>query len=263
VETGLKDKVVVVTGGAAGIGNATVQLFLAEGAKVAAGDLDVTPLKELEAGDQLLPVEVDLGDPAGPGELVEHAVAEFGGIDCVVNNVGIVKPRDSFVSITDDDWDQIMQINFYCAMRTTRAAIPHLLERGKGSLVHVASEVARQPDPFFIDYSVTKAAIVCASKALSVEYGPQGIRSNCVTPGPTRTPLWDKPGGFVDYLAAEYDMGREEAVDHFAKVIRNLPLGRIGQPEDVAAAIVFLSSDLAKQTTGSDYRVDSGVSRFG
>jgi NAD(P)-dependent dehydrogenase (short-subunit alcohol dehydrogenase family) len=177
--------------------------------------------------------------------------------------VGIAKPRDSFVAITDEDWDEIMQINFYCAVRTSRAAIPHLVERGHGSIVNVASEVARQPDPFFIDYSVTKAAIVCMSKALSVEFGPHGVRSNVVTPGPTRTPLWDKPGGFIDYLAEEHQLGREEAVEHFAKVIRNLPLGSIGMPEDVAAAIVFLSSDLAKQTTGSDYRVDSGVSRFG
>lgn len=263
MDTGLKDKVVVVTGGAAGIGLATVQLFLEEGALVAVGDVDVATLEELDAGDRLRAYQLDLSKPAGPIELVDRAVNDFGRINCLVNNVGIVRTREGFVSISDQEWDEIMQINFYCAVRTTRAAVPHLLAAGGGSIVSVASEVARQPDPFFVDYSVTKAAIVCMSKALSVEYGPQGIRSNVVTPGPTRTPLWDKPGGFTDYLAQEYGLGREEAVEHFAKVIRQLPLGSIGKPEDVAAAIVFLSSDLAKQTTGSDYRVDSGVSRFG
>jgi NAD(P)-dependent dehydrogenase (short-subunit alcohol dehydrogenase family) len=97
------------------------------------------------------------------------------------------------------------------------------------------------------------------SKAISIEFGPAGIRSNCVSPGPTRTPAWDKPGGFVDSLAEEYGLGREEAVEHFAKDVRKLPLGRLGDPEDVARVIAFLASDVSKHVTGADYTVDGGV----
>jgi NAD(P)-dependent dehydrogenase (short-subunit alcohol dehydrogenase family) len=154
-----------------------------------------------------------------------------------------------------------MNLNFMTVVRFSRAVIPQMVEQGSGSIVSLASDVARQPDHFLVDYGVSKAAIAHLSKAISMEFGPRGIRSNAVAPGPTRTSLWDRPGGFVDYLASEYKMDRESAVEHFVKVTRNLPLGRMGQPEDVAAVITFLSSALARQITGSVYCVDSGSMR--
>jgi hypothetical protein len=102
-------------------------------------------------------------------------------------------------------------------VRACRAAIPYMEQQGSGSIVSVASEVARQPDPFLVDYSVSKAAVVCLAKAVSTEYGPAGICSNCVTPGPTRTSIWDRPGGFADYLADQYGLEKEAAIEHFAK----------------------------------------------
>lgn len=258
METGLEGKSVVVTGAGAGIGLATVKMFVDEGAKVTGGDLD---LSELEGLDSVQAVEVDLGTKEGAEKLIAAAVEEFGTVDCLVNNVGIAPTREGFLEITDEDWDRTLAVNYFSMLRCARAAIPHMMEKGSGSIVSVGSEVARQPDVFLGDYSVSKAAVVMLSKILSMEFGQYGIRSNAVSPGPTRTSLWDKPGGFTDFLAAEFELDREAAIDHFAKEVRNLPLGRIGAPEDVAAAIVFLSSDLAKQVTGSEYCVDSGVKK--
>ena len=115
---------------------------------------------------------------------------------------------------------------------------------------------------FFVDYCVSKAAVLMLAKTLASEFGPFGIRSNCVSPGPTLTPLWTRPGGFAHSIAAELgidDIG--EAMDHFAKQVRKLPTGRLGQPEEVAAAVLFLASDQASQVTGSDYHVDGGIMR--
>ncbi len=151
-----------------------------------------------------------------------------------------------------------MDINFYSMVRACREVLPHMVERGQGSIVSIASECGRQPDVFFVDYSVSKAAILSLNKALANEFGPKGVRANVVSPGPTRTPPWDNPGGFGESLSKEYGLPLEEAIDHFAKVTRNLPLGRLGRPQDVAAAAVFLASDLSAQVTGSEYCVNGG-----
>jgi NAD(P)-dependent dehydrogenase (short-subunit alcohol dehydrogenase family) len=119
--------------------------------------------------------------------------------------------------------------------------------------------VGRAPDRFFVDYCVYKAAILMISKALSIEFGPAGVRSNCVSPGPTRTPAWDRPGGFGDSLATEYNLDKEAAIDHFAKEVRKLPLQKLGDPADVARVIAFLASDMSKHVTGADYTVDGGI----
>ena len=168
----------------------------------------------------------------------------------LVNNVGIAPWRESFLSTSDEDWNQVLSINFFAMVRCARAAIPHMVEQGRGAIVSIASDVGRAPDPFFVDYAVSKASILSLSKAISVEFGPKGIRSNAVSPGPTRTPLWDRPGGFAESIAAEYGMEKEDAIVHFAKEVRKLPLGKMGQPTDVANAVFFLASDLASQVTG-------------
>jgi NAD(P)-dependent dehydrogenase (short-subunit alcohol dehydrogenase family) len=145
-------------------------------------------------------------------------------------------------------------------VRACRAAIPHMIRQGRGSIVSIASDVGRQPDAFFVDYGVSKAGVLSLSKALSIEFGPKGIRSNAVNPGPTRTPAWDKPGGFAEALANEFGLDdKDVAVEHFAKEVRKLPLGRVNRPEDVAPVLLFLASDVAGQVTGSAYAVDAGV----
>jgi NAD(P)-dependent dehydrogenase (short-subunit alcohol dehydrogenase family) len=256
----LQDRVVVLTGGGSGIGLATTRLFLREGANVLAGDLDTQRLKELESegAGRIVPIEVDLSTADGCQALVQGAVDEFGRLDVLINNVGIFPYRDGFLATSDEDWDHLLNLNFMSYVRCSRAAIPHMLEAGKGSIVHIASEDGRQPDIFLPDYSVSKAAVLMLSKILADEFGPT-VRSNVVSPGPTRTPQWDVPGGFAESLAQKFGFDdKEEAIRHFATTVRGLPMGRLGDPDDPAHVVLFLASDLSKQVTGSDYGVNGG-----
>jgi NAD(P)-dependent dehydrogenase (short-subunit alcohol dehydrogenase family) len=247
----LEGKIAVVTGGGSGIGLATTQALAAQGAQVVVGDLD--PAGAEGAAAHL--VTVDFRDGDAGDRLIAAATENFGGVDIVVNNVGIAPYRESFLSVSDDDWRNVLGINFMSVVRTSRAAIPSMVERGGGAIVSIASDVARQPDPFFVDYAVSKAAIVNLSKAISIEFGPKGVRANSIAPGPTMTPLM---GSFLDSLAADVGIEREAAPDYFAKDMRNLPLGKMNTPEDVAAVALFLVSPLSRQVTGSVYAVDAG-----
>lgn len=259
MDLGLSGKVVVVTGAGSGIGLATARAFLEEGAVVVGGDLEPAAVEDLGAG--ATPVRVDLGSPDGPGRLVEAALAEHGRVDVLVNNVGIAPYRDGFLAVDDDGWRTVLDVNFMSAVRASRAVLPSMVERGSGCIVSIASDAGRQPDVFFVDYSVSKAALLMLSKTLANEFGPHGIRVNVVSPGPTRTPIWDRPGGFAESLAAQLGMEAESAVTHFAREIRKLPLGRLGRPQDVAAAVLFVASDRACQMTGSEVCIDGGVIR--
>ena len=253
----LHDRVVVITGAGSGIGLATTQTFLGEGAKVVAADLDPSAAGELS--DNVTALKVDMSTPDGAGFAVAETMRAFGRVDVLVNNVGAFPFRQSFLAVSDAEWNELMNLNFYSAVRACRAVLPHMVEQGRGAIVSVASDVGRAPDRFFVDYSVSKAAILMISKALSIEFGPAGVRSNCVSPGPTRTPAWDRPGGFGDSLATEYNLDKEAAIDHFAKEVRKLPLQKLGDPADVARVIAFLASDMSKHVTGADYTVDGGI----
>ncbi len=254
METGLNNKVVVVTGANSGIGLACAKAFAAEGARVVAGDQSVSDLSDLKG---VLPVELDLLAATGPQTLIDRAVRECGSVDVLVNNLGGAKHRDSFLDVDDAAWQAMLDLNFTCGVRACRAALPVMVKQGRGAIVSIASDAGRQPDPFYVDYCVAKAAIISLVKSLSIEFGPKGIRANAVAPGPTLTP------GLIEFFATsaapKWGMTTEAAIDHFAKNIRKLPLGKLGEPADVANMVVFLASDLARQVTGSTFGVDGGV----
>ena len=255
METGLGDKVAIVTGAGSGIGLATTRALVGEGAYVVAADL--TP-DAAAATDHVLPIAVDLATADGPCLAVEAAVAEYGGLDILVNNVGIAPHRDGFLSVHDSDWHALIELNFMSMVRSSRAAIPRMIERGGGAIVSLASDSGHAPPPFMVDYAITKNAIRVLAKALATEFASVGIRSNSVSPGPTRTPPFTDGNGVIDVLAEQWGLDREAAIERFVTEERRIPLGRLGEPEDVAAAIVFLASDRARQITGSDFRVDGG-----
>jgi NAD(P)-dependent dehydrogenase (short-subunit alcohol dehydrogenase family) len=257
MELGLKDKVVIVTGANAGIGLAAVKMFLAEGAKVVGGSRNIDSLQAIDS-DRLIAVSTDLSTAKGCELIVRKAVETFGRLDILVNNVGAVQVRNGFLSVTDADWNWILETNFMSMVRVTRAAIPYMEQQKSGVIINISSEVGRQPDSLIPDYSVSKTAMTSLSKALSNEFGPKGIRVNVVSPGSIRTPLWDNPGGFADSLASEFKLDKEAAIGHFTKNVRKLPLERLGTPEETASLIVFLASEQAAFVTGSEFAVNGG-----
>jgi NAD(P)-dependent dehydrogenase (short-subunit alcohol dehydrogenase family) len=254
----LSGKVAVVTGASKGIGLAITRALTAEGARVVAGarefdKADVEP----DGRGRVHHVAVDLSTPDGPAQLVQQAVSTFGGLDIVVNNVGGVRPRlGGFLSLTDDDWTWGLNINFLAAVRMTRAALPHLLERNAGSIVTVCSVNATLPDPLVIDYSAAKGALLNFCKALSKEVGPKGVRVNTISPGPVSTGLWLGASG-VAATVAEAKGGTPDAVAKGAAA--QSVTGRFTRPEEVADLVVFLASDRAGNVTGADYIIDGGL----
>lgn len=255
MEIDLSGKAALVTGGGQGIGLAIAEGLADCGARVLVADLD--PAGAVREDGSILGLEVDLGLAGGPERAVEETRSRLGGIDVLVNNVGICIPRDGFLSVDDAGWEKLFQVNLMSAVRASRAAIPAMIEAGGGAIVTTASESGLQPAPVFSDYAVTKGSLHILTKLLANEFSRAGVRCNSVTPGPIRTPAWG-PGGVVDKLSKEWGMELEEGIEHFVREVRGMPLGKIGEPEDVAAMVAFLASDLAKQITGSDFRVDGG-----
>jgi NAD(P)-dependent dehydrogenase (short-subunit alcohol dehydrogenase family) len=253
MDLGLEGKVAAITGGGSGIAKATVETLRREGALVVTADRDIAPLAEVDVEA----IELDLLDPESPGKLIERAVELHGGLDIVVNALGGLVPKTKgFTEITEEDWDWTLGLNLRCMIRTIRAAIPHLIERGGGSIVSISSDQGRQPDPIFVEYAVAKAGVLSLSKAISIEYADRGIRSNAVSPGPILTPGLEGP---LSEMAAEWEMETEAAIDRFVKEIRQIPIGRIGHVQDVANVIAFLASDVSSNVTGSEYCTDGGI----
>jgi 3-oxoacyl-[acyl-carrier protein] reductase len=241
MELGLEGKVCVVTGSTAGIGLETARQLQAEGARV------VTTGRSPEGiGD--VHVTADLTLPGAPAELVTIARTAFGRIDCLVNNLGGTD-IEQLDDLTDEDWYRSFELNLMSAIRTTRAALP---EMAAGSaIVNVASSAGKRPSLSMPAYSVMKAGLLSYSRLVADVHAKNGIRCNAVAPGPTATPAWLADGGL-----AEQQGDRDEVL---AKVGAGRPLGRIAQPEEVAAVIVFLLSKQASYVTGAAWSADGGT----
>ena len=251
----LTDKIAVVTGANKGIGFAITQALVAEGAHVVAGSLSTGNLDGL---DRVTPVALDLVAEDGPALLVQRAVDEHGRLDILVNNVGAVRIRvDGFMATGDEEFEWALRMDFFTTLRATRAALGPMLEQGSGSIVNIASVNSFfQPDAATIDYGVAKAAVVNLSKSLSQEFGPKGIRVNCVSPGQVSTDLWLGEHGvaatFADATGVDADTIRATAAAGTAT-------GRFTTPQEVATLVTLLASDRTANVTGVNYVIDGGL----
>lgn len=264
MDSKLSGKVVIVTGAAKGIGSATATAFGREGAKIVLLDIDPVALEETAAsvraaGGEAKVVQADLSTGNGVSVAIAQAIEAFGEtVDVLVNNVGSGSVR-TFDELSDEEWDSTFSLNFMSYVRTCRLILPLMRKQGRGAIINNASDLARQPEGVPIDYSASKAAVLALTKGLARSEGP-AIRINAVAPGPIWTPFWTKPGGFADTMGKFHNLPPDEAVKHEME-LRQLPMGRLGTPEEVANVIVFLASDLASFVTSSVWGVDGGSVR--
>ena len=251
----LTDKVAVVTGANKGIGLAITKALVAEGARVVAGSLST---ENLDGLDRVTPVAVDLLTEEGPAMLVREAVDEHGRLDVLVNNVGAVRIRvDGFLATSDEEFTWALRMNFFTGLRATRAALGPMLEQGSGSIVNIASVNSFfQPDAATVDYGVAKAAVVNLSKSLSQEFGPKGIRVNCISPGQVGTDLWLGDQGVAATLADATGLDADTVRTAATAAIAS---GRFTTPEEVATLVTMLASDRTANVTGANYVIDGGL----
>jgi len=255
----LSGKTAVVTGGSKGIGLEVVRTLLKEGVRVVTGSRTVTAgLRATGA----VAVTVDLSTPDGPASLIDRAIAELGGIDILVNNVGIGDTTDvakgallSLIDLPDSAWQHTFDLHFYTALRATRAALPSLVER-RGTVINVSSAGARLVTAGPVDYNVAKAALNALTKVIAEQFGAQGVRAITIAPGPVSTGVWTDPDGFIARLAAHHGATH----DAFAKQLMGAlgaSTGRLTTPEEVARLIAFAASP--NNITGAEYLIDGGV----
>jgi NAD(P)-dependent dehydrogenase (short-subunit alcohol dehydrogenase family) len=259
----LSGRVAVVTGASKGIGLAITRSLLDEGAKVVAVSRTSTPELEKLAGPNLLHESADLTDPVAPGQVIDRAVEYFGGLDILVNNAGgpppgISMPRTGFFDSNDDQWRTIFEFNLFSAVRAIRAALPKMLERGEGSIINISTGMARQPASVNVEYGAAKAGLSNLTKALSEEFGSQGIRINTVSPGAVRTAWWTDEGGAADILAGMVGTDRDNIMDNVAPQMMGQVTGRLIDPQEVADTVLLLASPRSASTTGADFAVDAG-----
>ena len=256
MDLGLRERVCVVTGSTGGIGRETARLLSEEGARVVIAGRDSARVertrKELRAA---LGVVCDLAEPGAPDELIAEAAAQAGPVDVLVNNVGVAYQLP-LEEVSDQQWDEMWQLNVMSYVRAIRAVLPGMRERGRGAIVNVSSTAGKRPSTSMPNYSVTKAAVLSLSRLVADLYAGDGIRCNAVAPGPTATDAWLGEGGLADQQAERSGKTRREVLEAVGK---GRPLGRLAEPEEIAAVIAFLCSDRASYVTGAAWSADGGT----
>jgi NAD(P)-dependent dehydrogenase (short-subunit alcohol dehydrogenase family) len=253
---GLTGRRALVTGGTAGIGRAVALRLVAEGARVAVVARGAAGLADLVAeAPSITTIGADLSLVGAADDVVERAVTALGGLDVLVNNVGVAHAT-TFAALTDDDWASSFQVNVMSYVRTIRAALPHLRASDQARIVNVASTAGKRPSGGMPDYSVMKAAVLSLSRLVADAEAAGGVLVNAVCPGPALTPAWLAPGGLADQNAAVSGTTREAVL---AKVGAGRPLGRMAEPPEIADVIVFLCSARASYVTGAAWGVDGGT----
>ncbi|MFC5288931.1 3-oxoacyl-ACP reductase [Actinokineospora guangxiensis] len=244
----LDGRVAVITGGASGIGLASVRRLAAEGARVVVGDVDVEGGQAAAGEVDGLFVRTDVTDEEQVKALFQTAVDSYGGLDVAFNNAGISPPEDDSILETGADaWHRVQQVNLTSVYLCCKHAIGHMRERGRGSVINTASFVAVMGAATSqISYTASKGGVLAMSRELGVQFAREGIRVNALCPGPVNTPL----------LQELFAKDPERA----ARRLVHIPLGRFAEPEEIAGAVAFLASDDSSFITASSFLVDGGIS---
>lgn len=244
----LHGKVAVITGGASGIGRATAQLFAREGAAVAIADKNRQAGERAvqDIGDRAIFELADVTKAADCERVVQRSVHDFGGIHILVNNAGIIR-RNSVLELSEEDWDRVMAVNVKSIFLLSRLVVPIMAKVGGGAIINMASGWGLAGGPRAAVYCASKGAVVLLTKAMAIDHGSQNIRVNCICPGDTDTNM----------LRSEaQQLGERE--DRFLAESARRPLGRVGRPEEIAQAALYLASDASSFVTGTALVVDGG-----
>jgi NAD(P)-dependent dehydrogenase (short-subunit alcohol dehydrogenase family) len=244
----LAGKVAVITGGCSGLGLATARKFVAEGAKVVIGDIDDARGPGVAAELDGRYLRTDVTDPDGVDALFALAKNTYGSVDVAFNNAGISPPEDDSILTTDlAAWRKVQEVNLTSVYLCCKAALPYMIEQGKGSIINTASFVAvLGAATSQISYTASKGGVLSMSRELGVQFARKGIRVNALCPGPVNTPL----------LQELFAKDPERA----ARRLVHIPMGRFGEPEEIANAVLFLASDESSFITASQFLVDGGIS---
>jgi NAD(P)-dependent dehydrogenase (short-subunit alcohol dehydrogenase family) len=249
----LADKVCIITGAGGGMGRVAAQRFAAEGARVVVAEFSEAAGKETvelvqNGGGEATFTKVDVSNEADARAMVDHAVSTFGRVDVLYNNAGVMPEADHSVIDTDVGiWDQVMAVNVRGVFLGCKYAIPRMVEQGSGSVINISSFVALLGCSVPQDaYTASKGAVLSLTRSLAVQFGPKGVRTNAICPGPVETPL------LMDWLVND-----EEAKQ--IRLARN-PTGRFGKPEEIVNMALYLASDESRWTNGASLVVDGGIS---
>ena len=235
-----------MTGASSGIGLATADMLAAEGANVIAVS---------RSSDD---VRADVMDPDSAAHIVKECESRFGQVDVLVNNAGTM-PVASLDELTDDDWQAQWELNVMAPLRLMRLVAPKMAANGWGRIVNVASSAGKRPSTRNVAYAVTKAAQLSLSRVFADTYAGSGVLVNAVAPGPIATELWTREGGIAAQAAERSGSTPEEELEAAASKV---PIGRLGEPEEIAAVIVFLCSERASNVTGAAWSADGGTVPF-
>jgi NAD(P)-dependent dehydrogenase (short-subunit alcohol dehydrogenase family) len=246
----LAGRVAFVTGGAQGIGRAIVERFLEEGAFVALVDIDrraaTEALAAIDAGDRLISLTCDVTSEAEVRDAVEATIEQFGGLDVLVNNAGMNWYGDP-TTMTEDAWDRFFDLDLKAAWLCAKHALPSLEASGRGSIVNISSLHGLMTIKGFFPYAAAKSGMLGLTRSLALEYGTRHVRVNAVCPGYVRTRL------VQEWLDLQAGAGVEE------RVIEQQPIGRIGEPAEIAVPVAFLASDESSYITGATISIDGGL----
>lgn len=249
----LDGKTALVTGGTKGIGKAIADRLQQAGAKVI-----VTARNQPEDGNPAQHfIAADVTRPADAEKLAREINEKFGGVDILINNVGgLTTPGGGFSTLTDEHWENELQLNLLAAIRLDRVLLPKMIEQKSGVIIHISSVAARQPLwSLNMAYAVSKAGLNAYSKTLATELAGKGVRVLTVSPGATKTPPME---GFIQAFATSAGISYDEAFKQLLAQVGGIPMGRMAEPEEVASLVHFLVSPAAAYLTGSNYAIDGG-----